>query len=53
MKTNPYDLSINKSARHFPDFLSLVTAKQLTPVPALVFLCSLSLCYLTTSDVYM
>jgi len=38
---------------HFPDFLSLVTAKQLTPAPALVFLCSLSLCYLTTSDVYM
>ena len=37
---------------HFPDFLSLVTAKQLTPSPALVFLGALSLVYLTTSDVY-
>ena len=38
--------------RHFPDFLSLVTANQLTPAPALVFLGALSLVYLTTSDVY-
>ena len=37
---------------HFPDFLSLVTAQQLTPTPALVFLGGLSLVYLTTSDVY-
>merc|ERR1711934_1224743 len=37
---------------HFPDFLSLVTANQLTPAPALVFLGALSLVYLTTSDVY-
>ena len=41
-----------KLCRHFPDFLSLVTANQLTPVPALVFLGALSLVYLTTSDVY-
>ena len=43
---------ILKFCRHFPDFLSLVTANQLTPAPALVFLGALSLVYLTTSDVY-
>lgn len=37
---------------HFPSFLSLVTARQLTPAPALVFLGGLSLAYLSTSDVY-
>lgn len=37
---------------HFPDCLSLVTASKLTPTPALVFLGSLSLLYLSTSDIY-
>jgi len=37
---------------HFPDFLSLVTMNHLTPAPALVFLCILSLLCLSTSDIY-
>jgi len=37
---------------HFPDCLSLVTIKYLTPAPALVFLCALSLLCLSTSDIY-
>jgi len=37
---------------HFPDFLSLVTMKQNTPTPSLIFLGALSLVYLSTSDVY-
>jgi len=37
---------------HFPDFLSLVTTKQSTPTPSLIFLGALSLVYLCTSDVY-
>ena len=37
---------------HFPDFLSLVTMNHLTPAPALVFLCILSLLCLSTSNIY-
>jgi len=37
---------------HFPDALSLVTVKNLTPAPSLIFLGVLSLVYLCTSDIY-
>lgn len=37
---------------HFPPALSLINRKCNTPMPALVFLGFLSLCYLCTSDVY-
>jgi len=37
---------------HFPDCLSLITTNNFTPTPALVFLGSLSLLYLSTSDIY-
>lgn len=35
----------------FPMFLSLISTTRSTPAPALVFLATLSLCYLSTSDI--
>jgi len=37
---------------HFPDALSLLTLKNCTPKPALIFLGMLSLLYLSTGDIY-
>ncbi|ODN00877.1 Large neutral amino acids transporter small subunit 2 [Orchesella cincta] len=36
---------------HFPQMLSTINSKRLTPAPALAFLCFLSLFYLETTDI--
>lgn len=38
---------------HMPSFLSYIHIKKFTPAPSLLFLCLLSLLYLTISDVYV
>ncbi|XP_012266786.1 Y+L amino acid transporter 2 [Athalia rosae] len=38
---------------HFPAMLSHISVTKLTPTPALVFLCLLSLCMLCTTDVFV
>ncbi|XP_015924443.1 Y+L amino acid transporter 2 isoform X2 [Parasteatoda tepidariorum] len=38
---------------HLPSFLSMINLNYLTPAPSLVFLCILSLAYLSTTEVYV
>ncbi|XP_035211134.1 large neutral amino acids transporter small subunit 2-like isoform X2 [Stegodyphus dumicola] len=38
---------------HLPNFLSMINLNYLTPAPSLVFLCILSLAYLSTTEVYV
>ncbi|XP_054711197.1 Y+L amino acid transporter 2-like [Uloborus diversus] len=38
---------------HLPSFLSMINLQYLTPAPSLVFLCLLSLLYLSTTEVYV
>ncbi|GIY30001.1 large neutral amino acids transporter small subunit 1 [Caerostris darwini] len=38
---------------HLPNFLSMINLNYLTPAPSLIFLCLLSLAYLSTTEVYV
>jgi len=37
---------------HMPQILSMVSIQRLTPMPAVIFMGALSLCYLASSDIY-